>query len=102
GNPNPHIHAFEQVYFIKEGTMTLQYGLSPDGKIGTYKVPTNSFVVIPPGVVHGNLNEGPTVERHVVWLLPEPEPGVGPLDVAVELKPPAPARGGAGPGRGRE
>jgi mannose-6-phosphate isomerase-like protein (cupin superfamily) len=102
GNPNPHIHAFEQVYFIKEGTMTLQYGLSPDGKIGTYKVPTNSFVVIPPGVVHGNLNEGSTVERHVVWLLPEPEPGVGPLDVAVELKPPAPSRGGSGPGRGRQ
>ena len=92
GNANPHIHAFEQVYFIKEGTMTLLYGLSPDGQIGRYKVPANSFVIIPPGVVHGNFNEGPGVERHVVWLLPEPEPGVGPLDVPVELKPPA-ARG---------
>jgi mannose-6-phosphate isomerase-like protein (cupin superfamily) len=92
GNANPHIHAFEQVYFIKEGTMTLLYGLRPDGQIGRYKVPADSFVIIPPGVVHGNFNEGPDVERHVVWLLPEPEPGVGPLDVAVELKPPA-ARG---------
>ena len=92
GNANPHIHAFEQVYFIKDGAMTLLYGLSPDGQIGRYHVPANSFVIIPPGVVHGNFNEGPGVERHVVWLLPEPEPGVGPLDVAVELKPP-PARG---------
>ena len=92
GNANPHIHAFEQVYFVKEGTMTLLYGLSPDGKLGRYQVPANSFVIIPPGVVHGNFNEGPGVERHIVWLLPEPEPGVGPLDVNVELKPP-PARG---------
>jgi len=99
GNANPHIHAFEQVYFIKEGTMTLLYGLSPDGQIGRYQVPGNSFVVIPPGVVHGNFNDGSTIERHVVWLLPEPEPGVGPLDVAVELKPPPLARGG---GRGQQ
>lgn len=93
GNANPHIHAFEQVYFVKDGSMTLLYGLSPDGQIGRYNVPANSFVIIPPGVVHGNFNEGSTVERHVVWLLPQPEPGVGPLDVAVELKPPPPARG---------
>jgi mannose-6-phosphate isomerase-like protein (cupin superfamily) len=94
GNANTHIHAFEQVYFVKEGTMTLLYGLSPAGQIGRYTVPANSFVIIPPGVVHGNFNEGPGVERHVVWLLPEPEPGVGPLDVPVELKPPpAPGRG---------
>jgi mannose-6-phosphate isomerase-like protein (cupin superfamily) len=92
GNANTHIHAFEQVYFVKQGTMTLLYGLSPAGQIGRYAVPGNSFVVIPPGVVHGNFNEGPGVERHIVWLLPEPEPGVGPLDVNVELKPP-PARG---------
>ena len=92
GNANPHIHAFEQVYFVKEGTMTLLYGLSPDGKLGRYQVPANSFVIIPPGVVHGNFNEGPGVERHMVWLLPEPEPGVGPLDVNVELKP-TPSRG---------
>ena len=91
GNANPHIHAFEQVYFVKEGTMTLLYGLSPAGTLGRYQVPANSFVIIQPGVVHGNFNEGPGVERHIVWLLPEPEPG-GPLDVNVELKPP-PSRG---------
>jgi len=92
GNPNPHLHAFEQVYFIKEGTMTLTYGINPQGKLGTMKVPVNSFVIIPPGVVHANMNEGPGVERHVVWLLPEPEPGVGPLDVGIELKPIPPPR----------
>jgi mannose-6-phosphate isomerase-like protein (cupin superfamily) len=92
GNPNPHLHAFEQVYFVKEGTMTLTYGINPQGKLGTMKVPVNSFVIIPPGVVHANMNEGPGVERHVVWLLPEPEPGVGPLDVGIELKPIPPPR----------
>ena len=92
GNPNPHVHAFEQVYFVKEGTMTLTYGINAKGSLGTYKVPTNSFVIIPPGVLHANMNEGPGVERHAVWLLPEPEPGVGPLDVGIELKPIPPPR----------
>lgn len=94
GNDNPHIHHFEQVYFVKEGTMTLRYGLAADGTIGTYKVPVNSYVIIPPGVVHGNRNEGPGVERHVVFLLPEPAPGTGPLDVGVEFKPIPTGRGG--------
>jgi len=76
--PKPHIHAFEQVYFVKEGTQTLVYGLN------TYKVPANSFVIIPPGVVHTNRNEGPGVERHATFLLPEPEQQ--PFDIEVELK----------------
>jgi mannose-6-phosphate isomerase-like protein (cupin superfamily) len=97
GMPNPHIHNFTQVYFIKEGTMTLLYGVNPEGQIARYQVPANSFVVIPPGVVHGNFNDGSTVERHVVWLLPQPEPGL-PLDIGVELRPPA-ARGR---GRGQQ
>jgi len=93
GNQSPHVHAFEQVYFVKEGEMTLSYGIEPKGGPAQYKVPPNSFVVIPPGVIHSNFNAGPGIERHVVFLLPEPVPGVGPLDVAIEWKPPAPARG---------
>ena len=95
GMPNTHIHAFEQVYFVKEGMMTLLYGVSPDGQIARYQVPANSFVVIPPGVVHANLNDGPAVERHIVWLLPEPEPG-RPLDITVDVRPLAAPRGGRG------
>ena len=78
GGPKPHIHAFQQVYFVKEGTQTLMYGLN------TYMVPANSFVIIPPGVVHTNRNEGPGVERHATFLLPEPEQQ--PFDIEVELK----------------
>ncbi len=95
GMPNTHIHNFQQVYFIKEGTMTLLYGVTPQGEIARYQVPPNSFVVIPPGVVHANINDGSTVERHGTWLLPEPEPG-RPLDITVEVKPPAAPRGGRG------
>lgn len=91
GMGNPHIHNFTQVYFIKEGTMTLLYGVTPQGQIARHQVPANSFVLIPPGVVHGNFNDGATVERHVVWLLPQPEAGL-PLDIGVELRQPA-ARG---------
>jgi quercetin dioxygenase-like cupin family protein len=85
GGPTPHIHAFEQVYFEKQGEMTLTYGLT------TTKVKPNSFVIIPPGVVHTNQNDGSGVERHVTLLLPEPEVNTGPFDVPVELKPPPPA-----------
>jgi mannose-6-phosphate isomerase-like protein (cupin superfamily) len=92
GGPKPHIHAFEQVYFEKEGTMTLTHGINPKGNLATYKVPTGSFVIIQPGVVHTNQNDGPGVERHVTLLLPEPEPNSGPLDIEVELKPPPPPR----------
>lgn len=94
GMPNPHIHNFEQVYFVKEGTMTLLYGVTPDGLIARYQVPANSLVVIPPGVVHANINETSSVERHAVWLLPEPEAGQ-PLDIGVDVRPPAAPRGAA-------
>ena len=94
GMPNTHIHNFTQVYFIKEGTMTLLYGVTPEGLVARYPVPANSFVVIPPGTVHANLNETSSVERHIVWLLPEPEAGQ-PLDITVDVRPPAAPRGAA-------
>jgi mannose-6-phosphate isomerase-like protein (cupin superfamily) len=96
GMPNTHIHNFQQVYFVKEGTMTLFYGVTPQGLVARYQVPPNSFVVIPPGVVHANFNDGATVERHIVWLLPEPEAGQ-PLDITVDVRPPAARRGARGP-----
>ena len=83
GGPAMHIHAFEQVYFVKEGTMTFQYGSDRP------KVQANSFVIIPPATVHTNSNDGPGVERHVTLLLPQPEPGTQ-ADIPVELKPRTP------------
>ena len=65
--PNTHIHNFQQVYFIKEGTMTLLYGVTPQGEIARYQVPPHSFVVIPPGVVHAHINDGSNVQRHGTW-----------------------------------
>jgi hypothetical protein len=76
--------------------MTLFYGVTPQGLVARYQVPPNSFVVIPPGVVHANFNDGATVERHIVWLLPEPEAGQ-PLDITVDVRPPAARRGARGP-----
>ena len=84
GGPKPHVHKFEQVYFIKEGTTTVMYGLE------TYKASANSIVIIQPGVVHTNHNEGTAVERHVTLLLPEPTEQ--PFDVEFEMKGPANAR----------
>jgi mannose-6-phosphate isomerase-like protein (cupin superfamily) len=76
--PGLHVHPFDQVYFVLEGTMTLQYGLT------TYQVKPNSFIIIPTGVVHHNRNDGPDFERHVTLLLPEPEKE--PFDLPVEFK----------------
>lgn len=77
--PGLHVHPFDQIYYVLEGTMTLQFGL------GTYHVQPNTFVIIPLGVVHQNRNEGPGNERHVTLLLPEPEKE--PFDLPVKFLP---------------
>lgn len=81
--PGLHVHPFDQIYFVTEGTMTLQYGLA------TYQVKPNTFIIIPTGVVHHNRNDGPDFERHVTLLLPEPEQE--PFDLPVQFLP-APKR----------
>lgn len=80
--PGLHVHPFDQIYFVLEGTMTLQFGLA------TYPVKANSFVIIPTGVVHQNRNDGPGIERHVTLLLPEPEKE--PFDSRVQFLPTPP------------
>jgi mannose-6-phosphate isomerase-like protein (cupin superfamily) len=65
-----HIHPFDQLYFVRRGTMTFYYGLR------TYTVPANTLVVIPAGIVHHDQNGGPSVMSFVQLVVPEPKRGV--------------------------
>jgi len=78
GGPKPHVHRFEQVYFEVEGETSVSYGLDD------YKLKKNDIAIIQPGVVHTNKNETNSIERHIVFLLPEPESG--PFDIEFEKK----------------
>jgi mannose-6-phosphate isomerase-like protein (cupin superfamily) len=69
GRTETHLHPFDQAYFIRQGTMTVQYGMA------TYQAPANSLVVIPTGVAHNNLNNEPTQQSVITLLLPEPAKG---------------------------
>ena len=91
GGPATHVHRFEQVYFMVEGTTTVRYGAD------RFKVSKNDIVILSPGVVHTNLNESGMPERHITVLLPQPEDGT-PADIEFEMKAPAPARTGNAPG----
>jgi mannose-6-phosphate isomerase-like protein (cupin superfamily) len=70
GRTELHLHPFDQAYFIKKGTMKINYGAA------TYEASANSLVVLPVGVVHSNENAGTTVQSVITLLLPEPPKGV--------------------------
>lgn len=76
-----HIHPFDQAFFVRQGTMTIHYGLA------SYEAHANTLVVIPAGVVHSDQNGGSSVASLVQLVLPEPKPGV-PSAVRVELEHP--------------
>lgn len=65
-----HIHPFDQLYFVRRGTMTFFYGMR------TYQVHANTLVVIPTGVVHHDENGGTSVMSFIQLVVPEPKPGV--------------------------
>jgi mannose-6-phosphate isomerase-like protein (cupin superfamily) len=69
GRTEPHMHPFDQVYFIRGGTLTVQYGMT------TLEAGANTLVVLPRGVVHNNGNKGTGPQSIVTLLLPEPEKG---------------------------
>ncbi|MES5482408.1 cupin domain-containing protein [Bradyrhizobium sp. INPA03-11B] len=69
GSPDYHIHTFAQIYLILEGEMTLEIG----GR--RTKAGAHTLVFLPPGVVHRNFNASRVVERHVSFLVPEPNAG---------------------------
>jgi mannose-6-phosphate isomerase-like protein (cupin superfamily) len=78
GGPKPHVHRFEQVYFMIDGETTVMYGLdNPVAK-------KNDIVILPAGVVHTNSNHSSTIERHITLLLPEPDKQ--PFDIEFEMK----------------
>lgn len=65
-----HIHPFDQLYFVRRGTMTFYYGMR------TYQVHANTLVVIPTGVVHHDENGGASVMSFIQLVVPEPKPGI--------------------------
>jgi mannose-6-phosphate isomerase-like protein (cupin superfamily) len=79
GRTELHLHPFDQAYFIKHGTMTINYGAA------SYQAPANSLVVLPVGVVHSNENTGSTVQSVITLLLPEPPKGVS-MGGGIEVK----------------
>ncbi len=66
GGPPTHVHRFEQVYVMVEGETTIPYGQDSP------KIRKNDIAIIPPGVVHTNVNQSTGIERHLTLLLPEP------------------------------
>jgi mannose-6-phosphate isomerase-like protein (cupin superfamily) len=90
GGPKPHVHRFEQVYFMLEGETTVMYG------IDNPKAKKNDIVILPVGVVHTNTNMSSGPERHITLLLPEP--ASQPFDIEFEMKGPVTFNTGAGPG----
>jgi mannose-6-phosphate isomerase-like protein (cupin superfamily) len=81
GGPATHVHRFEQVYFMVEGDTTVIYGAD------RLKASRGDIVILPPAVVHTNVNESGKPERHITLLLPQPEDS-GPADIEFEMKPP--------------
>jgi mannose-6-phosphate isomerase-like protein (cupin superfamily) len=79
GRTELHLHPFDQAYFIKQGTMKINYGAA------TYTASANSLVVLPVGVVHSNENAGTTVQSVITMLLPEPPKGVS-MGAGMEVK----------------
>ena len=93
GGPKPHVHRFEQVYFMVEGETTVMYG------IDNPKAKKNDIVILPVGVVHTNTNMSSAPERHITLLLPEP--ASQPFDIEFEMKGPVTFNTGAGPASSR-
>ncbi|WP_084456014.1 cupin domain-containing protein [Novosphingobium rosa] len=92
GRSETHLHPFDQVYFVRKGEMTVQYGMA------SYQAPANTLVVLPVGVAHNNLNNSNQVQSIVTLLLPEPEKGK-PLGAGVTI---TMTGGGPPPGAKRE
>ena len=75
------IHPFDQIYFIRRGTMFFHYGFY------TYEPHANTLFIIPNGVVHSDTNKGHSILSYVQLNMPQPKPGV-PLGRGVEFRKP--------------
>ena len=76
-----HIHPFDQLYFVRAGTMTMFYGLK------TYELPPNTLVITPAGIVHHDENGGSSVMSFIQLVVPEPKAGT-PFGVNVQIAKP--------------
>ncbi len=63
---DPHIHAFDQFYFVLSGTLSAEVGVSP------LEAPANSLVVFPAGTVHTTWNAGSEPVIALTILTPHP------------------------------
>jgi mannose-6-phosphate isomerase-like protein (cupin superfamily) len=61
-----HIHDFDQLYWILEGTLSVEIA----GE--RHDVTSGHLVVLHAGVPHRNWNEAGTTERHLAFLVPPP------------------------------
>jgi mannose-6-phosphate isomerase-like protein (cupin superfamily) len=68
GRTEPHLHPFDQAYFIRSGSMTVDYAAEK------YEAPANSLVLLPMGVVHNNSNTGTVPQSIVTLLIPDKQP----------------------------
>jgi mannose-6-phosphate isomerase-like protein (cupin superfamily) len=65
-----HTHAFDQIFYIVSGTMTVVI----DGS--AYEPDAGTLVVFPAGVPHRNWNAGTEPTVHLAINAPFPDPGV--------------------------
>lgn len=65
-----HIHEFEQVFYVLEGTMLVE--LLEE----VHTVTAGTLVIFPRGVPHRNWNEGPDATVHVAINVPAPQLGI--------------------------
>jgi mannose-6-phosphate isomerase-like protein (cupin superfamily) len=64
-----HIHPVDKFYYILEGVMTVEVA----GEM--HQAEPHTLVFIPANVPHRNWNEGDVDEVHIIFFVPEPEPG---------------------------
>jgi len=77
--PALHFHEFDQLYFVLDGQMDVQIGLT------TTQARKDCLVLLPAGVVHTNKNCGDTPEYHLALNASEPPPGAQ-LDYKIDIR----------------
>jgi mannose-6-phosphate isomerase-like protein (cupin superfamily) len=69
GRGELHMHPFDQIYFIRKGSMSIQYGLAK------YEAPENSLVILHAGTAHSNMNNTSSLVNHITLMLPQTPKG---------------------------
>jgi mannose-6-phosphate isomerase-like protein (cupin superfamily) len=64
--PPLHVHDFDQFYFVLQGTLSVEIGLT------RLDVPAGHLVVLPAQVPHRQWNEQDHTEHHLTVMVPEP------------------------------